>query len=226
MSCSYHIALTSLLLGLPTAIVVGNRYYRQKAAGLQSDFSLPDTLLLEPRSSPGAAARRAFDELSDAEGRAALDAAQYGGALRVVARRREAEEKLAQVLSEAVEAGIGPSVETLQRRLQRGSVAAAELMHEVAILRVERQALVRVAEDQRARLAPLEQALIEQRTTVARLSALSLPETQLAALERHIRVVEGELEERTRALGLVLSSLSWRLTRPLRTLKSLLGRRT
>ncbi|MEX2553059.1 MAG: polysaccharide pyruvyl transferase family protein [Actinomycetota bacterium] len=226
VSCSYHIALTSLLLGVPTAIVVGNPYYRQKAAGLQSDFSLPDTLLLEPRSSPGAAARRAFDDLSDAEGRAALDAAQHAGALRVVARRQETEEHLAQLLSEAVEAGIGPGIETLQRRLQRGSVAAAELMHELAILRVERQALVRVAEDQRARLAQLEQALIEQRTTVARHSAPAPPETQLAALERHIRVVEGELEERTRALGLVLSSLSWKLTRPLRTLKSVLRRRT
>lgn len=36
--CSYHVALTSLLAGIPAVLVSSNRYYDQKAAGLRSLF--------------------------------------------------------------------------------------------------------------------------------------------------------------------------------------------
>ncbi|HYG96116.1 MAG TPA: polysaccharide pyruvyl transferase family protein, partial [Solirubrobacterales bacterium] len=42
ISCSYHVALTSLLLAVPTVILRDNPYYDQKAKGLLSDFALPE----------------------------------------------------------------------------------------------------------------------------------------------------------------------------------------
>lgn len=42
VSCSYHVALTSLLLAVPTVILRDNPYYDQKARGLLADFALPD----------------------------------------------------------------------------------------------------------------------------------------------------------------------------------------
>ncbi|HYH53495.1 MAG TPA: polysaccharide pyruvyl transferase family protein [Solirubrobacterales bacterium] len=44
VSCSYHVALTSLLLAVPTVILRDNPYYDQKAKGLLRDFALPDAL--------------------------------------------------------------------------------------------------------------------------------------------------------------------------------------
>ena len=41
VSCSYHVALTSLLLAVPTVILRDNPYYDQKARGLLADFGLP-----------------------------------------------------------------------------------------------------------------------------------------------------------------------------------------
>jgi hypothetical protein len=41
LSCSFHVALTSLMLGVPTELASGNAYYEQKAAGLDDDFALP-----------------------------------------------------------------------------------------------------------------------------------------------------------------------------------------
>ena len=40
VSCSYHVALTSLLAGIPTVLLAENGYYDQKAAGLRHLFEL------------------------------------------------------------------------------------------------------------------------------------------------------------------------------------------
>jgi hypothetical protein len=45
LSCSYHVALMSLLLGVPAELASTNRYYEQKAAGLEADFSDPGGVL-------------------------------------------------------------------------------------------------------------------------------------------------------------------------------------
>jgi len=55
LSCSFHVALTSLLLGVPTELWSANRYYEQKAAGLDADFA---------DGRDGARARRARAEAS------------------------------------------------------------------------------------------------------------------------------------------------------------------
>jgi polysaccharide pyruvyl transferase WcaK-like protein len=49
VSCSYHVALTSLLLGIPTAFVYANGYYWHKAEGLKRSFEIPDALLFDVR---------------------------------------------------------------------------------------------------------------------------------------------------------------------------------
>ncbi len=41
LSCSYHVALTSLMLEIPTVLISDNPYYTQKSAGLSEAFGLP-----------------------------------------------------------------------------------------------------------------------------------------------------------------------------------------
>ncbi len=55
VGCSYHVALTSAVLGVPPVLVSDNRYYAQKSSGLRAAFELPEELLLRPPH-PGAAA--------------------------------------------------------------------------------------------------------------------------------------------------------------------------
>lgn len=48
VSCSYHVGLTSLMLGLPTLLVTHTPYYEQKAAGLLDAFGQPPEFALAP----------------------------------------------------------------------------------------------------------------------------------------------------------------------------------
>jgi polysaccharide pyruvyl transferase len=45
VSCSYHVALTSLLAGIPTVMLAENAYYDQKAAALRHLFGLDERLV-------------------------------------------------------------------------------------------------------------------------------------------------------------------------------------
>lgn len=80
VACSYHAALTSLMLGLPTLTVAHNPYYEQKAAGLLDAFAQPPELTIRPGADPGACAellaRTALDPEAGAKHRVqlALDA--------------------------------------------------------------------------------------------------------------------------------------------------------
>jgi len=56
VACSYHAALTSLMLGLPTLTVAHNPYYEQKAAGLLDAFAQPPELTIRPGANPRACA--------------------------------------------------------------------------------------------------------------------------------------------------------------------------
>jgi hypothetical protein len=57
MACSYHAALTSLMLGLPTLAVAHNPYYEQKTAGLFDAFGQPEEFAIRPGADPRACAR-------------------------------------------------------------------------------------------------------------------------------------------------------------------------
>ncbi|HVD39057.1 MAG TPA: polysaccharide pyruvyl transferase family protein [Solirubrobacterales bacterium] len=56
VACSYHAALTSLMLGLPTLTVAHNPYYEQKAAGLLDAFGQLAEFTLRPGADPRACA--------------------------------------------------------------------------------------------------------------------------------------------------------------------------
>jgi hypothetical protein len=100
VSCSYHVALTSLLLGVPTLILRDNPYYDQKARGLLDDFGLPDGFSPASEEDPARAARGIAPALLEGgeETRARL---REAGA-RVRRRRVEVETDLLAKLEEAV----------------------------------------------------------------------------------------------------------------------------
>ena len=65
VSSSFHVALSSLLLGVPAALVADSRYYAQKAAGLRADFGLGKAWVLDPAGDPHEAAGALAAELAD-----------------------------------------------------------------------------------------------------------------------------------------------------------------
>lgn len=94
ISSSYHVALTSLLLAIPTAILRDNDYYAQKAAGLLGDFGLPGEF--SPRSSddPVTAAKAIAPHLLDPEVHDGTRQRLEAAAARVRQRRVETEARL------------------------------------------------------------------------------------------------------------------------------------
>ncbi|HSS43147.1 MAG TPA: polysaccharide pyruvyl transferase family protein [Solirubrobacterales bacterium] len=56
LACSYHAALTSLMLGLPTLTIAHNPFYEQKAAGLLDAFGQPAEFAIGPGGDPRACA--------------------------------------------------------------------------------------------------------------------------------------------------------------------------
>jgi polysaccharide pyruvyl transferase WcaK-like protein len=57
VACSYHVALTSLMMGLPTLAVAHNPFYEQKARGLLDAFGQPDEFAIRPGADPEAYAK-------------------------------------------------------------------------------------------------------------------------------------------------------------------------
>lgn len=94
ISCSYHVALSALLLGVPTALITDNDYYTQKASGLSADFGLPTELSLRSGEDPAAAAEWIAAVVLDPERGSALRADLRERACAVHARRRLAETKV------------------------------------------------------------------------------------------------------------------------------------
>ncbi|MDX6634970.1 MAG: hypothetical protein QOF06_1173 [Solirubrobacterales bacterium] len=56
-TCSYHVGLTSLMLGLPTLMVSHNPYYAQKTVGLLDAFGQPPEFAIGPEDEPSAIAK-------------------------------------------------------------------------------------------------------------------------------------------------------------------------
>jgi polysaccharide pyruvyl transferase WcaK-like protein len=83
LSCSYHVALTSLLLGVPAELARDSRYYEQKAAGLAADFGNPggalNVRMRRVRAEAALTARLAAAALAGAGERARRHAAQVVG---------------------------------------------------------------------------------------------------------------------------------------------------
>ena len=107
LSSSYHVALTSLLLAIPTALLRDNDYYAQKAQGLLTDFGLPPEF--SPRSSddPEAAAAAIAPHLLDPEQRRRTRHRLADAASRVQRRRVETEARLLALIAGGALAATG-----------------------------------------------------------------------------------------------------------------------
>jgi hypothetical protein len=105
VSCSYHVALSSLMLEVPAVLVRGGLYYGQKADGLRRDFSLPSELAPaltdDPEAAASAAARAAG--LGDPAAPGLRREIAEGRAL-AIRRRAALEDELGTVLSGLLEA--------------------------------------------------------------------------------------------------------------------------
>jgi hypothetical protein len=146
LSCSYHVALTSLMLGVPAVLLGDNPYYKQKAAGLAADFGLPPAFLPNAETDPaGSAAAVAAAALgpgrSELRGRLATRAEERRR------RRAAAELELLSRLGTAAIGGIGARVGELEERLRERASEPAELHARLAALGTELEELrQRVAE--------------------------------------------------------------------------------
>lgn len=115
VSCSYHVALTSLLAGIPAVLLVENAYYDQKAEALRDLFELDDTLV-GVRDAP-ASATAAAEVLVDGPPRSALVDHLRARSERLVARHELGRE----ALTAALVAGLRrPTLRDAIRRRLRG----------------------------------------------------------------------------------------------------------
>lgn len=114
ISSSYHVALTSLLLAIPTALLRDNDYYSQKALGLMGDFGLPPAFSPRSGDDPERAASELAPHLLDPEARAQTRADLETAAARMRRRRDETERRLltliaGQALAAAANGGRSPT---------------------------------------------------------------------------------------------------------------------
>jgi polysaccharide pyruvyl transferase WcaK-like protein len=123
ISSSYHVALTSLLLAVPTVVLRDNPYYDQKARGLLEDFVLPDSFSPSSDDDPEQCAAAIAAALLEEDGEG-LRGRLRERASEVRRRRADAEaELLARVARGAIAAGGSPAPATPPN----GHVAAAPL---------------------------------------------------------------------------------------------------
>jgi hypothetical protein len=102
VACSYHAALTSLMMGLPTLTVAHNPYYEQKAAGLLDAFAQPPEFTIRPGADPRACAELLAKTALDPHAGARLRAQLAMDARRARRRRIVAEADLFARIARAV----------------------------------------------------------------------------------------------------------------------------
>lgn len=101
LSSSYHVALTSLLLGVPAVLLRDNDYYDQKARGLLADFGLPEEFAPTSADDPA--------QVADAVRREELRHRLQTAGDSVRARRAGAESRLLSLLAREATAALGDS---------------------------------------------------------------------------------------------------------------------
>jgi polysaccharide pyruvyl transferase WcaK-like protein len=215
ISCSYHVALTSLLLGVPTVVFADNDYYRQKAAGLVGPFGLPSSFAFAPGSDPALVA----GAILDGGDRMREEIAAGGKELRRV--RAGAETELLGRLTRGLLSGMAAETRELGERLRQRSAEPADLRAELASLRTETEELRRPA---------IEAAIVasDRSAELAREQTRRAEERAERAEERAGRA-EAEIVATHRRLAELLGSRTWKIGAPLRwfgaTLRRLKGGR-
>lgn len=203
ISCSYHVALTSLLLGIPTVVFADNSYYEQKAAGLAAAFGLPAAFALTGDSDPAPTVAAILDN-----GNALRDEILRGGdALR--RERAKAEMDLLGHLAGGTLGKLAIDIGQLDDRLRARSAEPAELQVELASLRTQIEEMQRPA---------VEAAVVAIERNAER--------AETRAREAEKRAVQAEAENAAvhARLAEVLGSRSWKLAAPLRWIGTALRR--
>jgi polysaccharide pyruvyl transferase WcaK-like protein len=132
LSCSYHAALTSLMLGVPAALLDDTPYYSQKAAGLLGAFGLPAGFAPASNEEGGPAAERIAAVLFDPEARADLEARIASGGSMLRRRRAAAEvELLGKIATRAMAAGDGVPRSTALLEMERREARARAELEEI-----------------------------------------------------------------------------------------------
>jgi polysaccharide pyruvyl transferase WcaK-like protein len=108
LSCSYHVALTTLMLSVPTVLISDNPYYEQKAAGLLAAFDLPPRFVTRSSEDPRQRAGEIGAMLTDEDASADLRDRLATGAASLRRRRRLAEVELLGMLGVAAEGIVAP----------------------------------------------------------------------------------------------------------------------
>jgi hypothetical protein len=210
ISCSYHVALTSLLLGVPTVVFADNDYYRQKAAGLVSAFGLPPSFAYSPGADPAAVSTAILDGGEGLRG----EIARHGGDLR---RTREgAEIELLARLAAGVIAQMSTNARRLDERVRERSAEPAALRVELAAARTEAEELRRPAIE--AAILAADASAEEAREHVRQ------AEERTAQAEANTGRAEADAAAAHARLAELLGSRSWRIGTPLRKLGALLRR--
>jgi hypothetical protein len=137
VSCSFHVALTSLLLEVPAILIRDNAYYAQKATGLTETFGLPRTFGLDSTVDPLAAARDIATVVLDEKESALLRRRLSAAAGRVRERRADVEVELLSRLGGAATAALTTRVAEVAERLRERSREPAELLTRLSLLQSE-----------------------------------------------------------------------------------------
>jgi hypothetical protein len=172
VSCSYHVALTSLLMGIPAVLLQASPYYRQKHDGLGQIFGLPADLVLSSENiAPDVLAQATVALVTDTGCRARATRGLPVGALAMAGAQAEAGRR------------VGASLRTLlsdsaHRDLETTSGRLAETLERLSELRFANNELVSdtvrlVAElgECREREAQFERAAHSQEDVIAALGA-------------------------------------------------------
>ncbi len=111
LSCSYHVALTSLSLAVPTVLVEDNAYYRQKTAGLRELFDLPPSFAADSETDSAALGHSLAAVILDPARALALRDSLEAASGRLKLQRAEAEAKILGAIGELAAETTGPAVE-------------------------------------------------------------------------------------------------------------------
>jgi Polysaccharide pyruvyl transferase len=142
LSCSYHVALTSLMLEVPAVLLGDTPYYAQKAAGLLEDFELPPVFTPAAGADPVASARELAGPVLD--GATEFRRHLAGGAGRLRRRRTATETDLLGRLGGAAVTAFDGQVAELTERLRRRSAEPAELQARLSRQQTELEELRRL----------------------------------------------------------------------------------
>ncbi len=186
LSCSYHVALTSLMLQVPAVLIGDNPYYAQKAAGLGKDFGLPPAFAPATSAGPVAAAGEVAAVLLDPARGEALRDELAAGAARLRLRRAAAEAELLSRVGGAATLALGNRVGEQAERLRLRSAEPVQLQARLAALQTEQEERSRPAS-----VAAVEAELRAQQAEATLAAVLQSRSWRLLAPLRRLKAMLG-----------------------------------